>query len=329
MATSSLLALIDDIATLLDDVAAMTKIAARQGAAAADDVAAMTQLAAKKTAGVLGDDLALNAQQVTGVKADRELPVVWAVAKGSMLNKAILVPAALLISWLAPWAITPLLMLGGVFLCFEGFEKIAHKWLHSAEEDAAKHQQTLAAVANETVDLVAFEQEKVKGAIRTDFILSAEIVVITLGTVAAASLGERVAVLVGISVLMTVGVYGLVAAIVKLDDAGLYLAQAQGPGAALKRSLGAGLLAFAPWLMKALSVVGTAAMFMVGGGILVHGWPWLHHVVEAVTTTVQAWPAGTWPAALWPTVAGALTGVLAGGTAVALVQLVARVRRAT
>lgn len=328
MATSSLLALIDDIATLLDDVAAMTKVAARQGAAAADDVAAMTQLAAKKTAGVLGDDLALNAQQVTGVKADRELPVVWAVAKGSMLNKAILVPAALLVSWLAPWAITPLLMLGGLFLCFEGFEKIAHKWLHSSAEDEAQHQKNLAAVADESVDLVAFEKEKVKGAIRTDFILSAEIVVITLGTVAAASLGERVAVLVGISVLMTVGVYGLVAAIVKLDDAGLYLSRAQGAGAGFQRRLGAGLLAFAPKLMKTLSVVGTAAMFMVGGGILVHGWPWLHHAVELGTVAVQAWPAGTAIAAVWPTVAGALVGVAAGGLVVATVQLMASMRRA-
>ncbi|MDO9159706.1 MAG: DUF808 domain-containing protein, partial [Burkholderiaceae bacterium] len=285
---SSLLALLDDIATLLDDVAAMTKVAARQGAAAADDVAAMTQLAAKKTAGVLGDDLALNAQQVTGVQADRELPVVWAVAKGSLLNKAILVPAALVISWLAPWVITPLLMLGGLFLCFEGFEKIAHKWLHSAPDVEAERQASLAALANGAVDLVAFEKGKIQGAIRTDFILSAEIVVITLGTVAAASLGERVAVLVGISLLMTVGVYGLVAAIVKLDDVGLHLARAQGAGAGVRRSMGNALLAFAPWLMKALSVVGTAAMFMVGGGILVHGWPWLHHAVEGLGVAALA-----------------------------------------
>jgi predicted DNA repair protein MutK len=205
MASSSLLALIDDIATLLDDVAAMSKVAARQGAAAADDVAAMTQLAAKKTAGVLGDDLALNAQQVTGVTANRELPVVWAVAKGSLLNKAILVPAALLISWVAPWAITPLLMLGGLFLCFEGCEKLAHAFLHVPD---AAHQPQNTVVADVPVDLVVYESEKVKGAIRTDFILSAEIVVITLGTVAMAPVEQRVAVLVGISVLMTVGVYG-------------------------------------------------------------------------------------------------------------------------
>ncbi len=330
MATSSLLALIDDIATLLDDVALMTKVAARQGAAAADDVAAMTQMAAKKTAGVLGDDLALNAQQVTGVKADRELPVVWAVAKGSLLNKAILVPAALLISWLMPWAITPLLMLGGLFLCFEGFEKIAHQWLHSADEAEAQHQQTLAAVANEAVDLVAFEKDKIKGAIRTDFILSAEIVVITLGTVAAASLGERVAVLVGISLLMTVGVYGLVAAIVKLDDAGLHLSQAQGAGAAFQRRLGAGLLAFAPWLMKTLSVVGTAAMFMVGGGILVHGWPWLHHAVEGLEATAAAVPGvGVVLGSLSTAVVGALVGVAAGAVVVGVLTLVQRWRLAT
>ena len=259
MAGSSLFALIDDIATLLDDVSVMTKVAA------------------KKTAGVLGDDLALNAQQVTGVKADRELPVVWAVAKGSMVNKAILVPAALLISWLAPWLITPLLMLGGAFLCFEGFEKLAHKFLHSKHEDEAAHRETLQAVADPNVDLVAFEKEKIKGAVRTDFILSAEIVVITLGTVAAASLGQRVAVLVGISLLMTVGVYGLVAGIVKLDDLGLHL---QRSASAFTRRVGAAILGFAPWLMKTLSVVGTAAMFMVGGGILLHGWPTAAHAVE-------------------------------------------------
>lgn len=328
MAASSLLALIDDIATLLDDVAAMTKVAARQGVSAADDVAAMTQMAAKKTAGVLGDDLALNAQQVTGVKADRELPVVWAVAKGSLLNKAILVPAALFISWVAPWAITPLLMLGGLFLCFEGFEKLAHKFLHSAADQEAEHRKTLAAVADEQVDLVAFEKEKIKGAVRTDFILSAEIVVITLGTVAAASVGERVAVLVGISVLMTVGVYGLVAGIVKLDDAGLYLSRAQGAGAALRRQLGAALLVFAPWLMKALSVVGTAAMFMVGGGILVHGWPWLHHWVESSGQALSSLPtAGALLGGLLPTLAGALVGVLAGAAVLAVVTLASRLRR--
>ena len=298
MAGSSLLALLDDIATLLDDVAAMTKIAA------------------KKTAGVLGDDLALNAQQVSGVRAERELPVVWAVAKGSMVNKAILVPAALFISWLAPWAITPLLMVGGLFLCFEGFEKIAHKWLHSAETVAEAESQIHAAAADETVDLVAFEKEKIQGAIRTDFVLSAEIVVISLGTVAAASFMDKLAVLVGISILMTVGVYGFVGAIVKLDDLGLYWMRAQGTGAAVLRKIGAGLLMFAPWLMKALTVVGTAAMFMVGGGILSHGIAPLHHAIES-------WPAF---GGLTSAIANGLFGVLAGGVAVTLWNVMQRLR---
>src|SRR5512139_565924 len=245
MAGTSLLALIDDITTILDDVSVLTKVAAQ------------------KTTGVLGDDLALNAQQVAGVKAERELPVVWAVFKGSLRNKLILVPAALAISALAPWAITPLLMLGGAFLCFEGFEKLAHKVLH--REEAATHEAELAqALADPTVDFVALEQDKIKGAIRTDFILSAEIIVITLGTVAAASFGMQVAVVAGIGVVMTIGVYGLVAGIVKLDDGGLYLSQRTGEGfARAQRSLGRGILRAAPTLMKALSVVGTAAMFLV------------------------------------------------------------------
>jgi predicted DNA repair protein MutK len=262
---TSLLTLLDDIATILDDVAVMTKVAA------------------KKTAGVLGDDLALNAQQVTGVTADRELPVVWAVAKGSAINKLILVPTALAISAFAPWAITPLLMLGGAFLCYEGFEKLAHKFLHKKEEDEAHHKELVDAIANPQVDMVQFEKDKVKGAIRTDFILSAEIIVITLGTVAAATFGKQVSVLTAIAVIMTVGVYGLVAGIVKLDDAGLWL-KARANGAA--QAIGRGILLFAPWLMKTLSVVGTAAMFLVGGGILVHGIPgmegWIHHLTEAV-----------------------------------------------
>jgi predicted DNA repair protein MutK len=292
MATT-LLALLADIATILDDVATMTKVAA------------------KKTAGVLGDDLALNAQQVTGVHADRELPVVWAVAKGSLLNKAILVPAALLISWAAPWLITPLLMLGGAFLCFEGFEKLAHKFLHSKAEVEAEHRKTLQALADPAVDLVAFEKDKIKGAVRTDFILSAEIVVITLGAVATATLTQRVTVLVGISLLMTVGVYGLVAGIVKLDDLGLRL---QRGASALGRSVGAALLRAAPWLMKTLSVVGTAAMFMVGGGILLHGWPAVAHAVEA-------WGA------IASTLAGAGVGVVAGALVLAGVTLLQRLRR--
>jgi predicted DNA repair protein MutK len=308
MATS-LLMLLDDIATVLDDVAVMTKVAARQGMAAADDVAAMTQLAAKKTAGVLGDDLALNAQQVTGVKADRELPVVWAVAKGSFMNKAILVPAALAISAIAPWAITPLLMLGGLFLCFEGAEKLLHAFLHKKSEEDARHAEMVKAVADETVDLVAFEKDKIKGAVRTDFILSAEIIVITLGTVAAATFAKQLSVLVGISIVMTVGVYGLVAGIVKLDDAGLHLSR---QSAAWKQSLGRGILTAAPWLMKTLSVVGTAAMFLVGGGILLHGIPALGHAVDAFAGSLG------WVGAVVSSLAGAVAGLLAGGAVVLL-----------
>ena len=260
---SSLFALLDDIASVLDEVAMLAKAAT------------------KKTAGVLGDDLALNAQQVAGVRANRELPVVWAVAKGSTINKAILVPAALAISAIAPWAIAPLLMAGGLFLCYEGFEKIWHRLTHRAEED--EHRKELhEALANPAVDLRSVEKDKIKGAVRTDFILSAEIIVITLGTVTAATFSVRVAVLVGIASLMTVGVYGLVAGIVKLDDAGLYLTQRNGPGVlhATARQTGKAVMAFAPWLMKFLSIAGTAAMFLVGGGILSHGFPWLDHWIK-------------------------------------------------
>jgi predicted DNA repair protein MutK len=288
---SSLFVLLDDIATILDDVAVMTKVAA------------------KKTAGVLGDDLALNAQQVTGVNADRELPVVWAVAVGSLINKAILVPAALAIAAFASWAITPLLMIGGAFLCFEGFEKLAHKFLHSKAEEDAHHAELVEAVADPQVDMVQFEKDKIKGAIRTDFILSAEIIVISLGTVAGVSFQSQVAVLVAISLLMTVGVYGLVAGIVKLDDAGLWLSRS---ASAASRGVGRALLAMAPWLMKTLSVVGTAAMFLVGGGILVHGIPALHHLVEH-------WVAGqSWGvAALVENAANGLAGVVAGAIVLA------------
>ena len=290
---SSLLLLLDDIATVLDDVSILTKVAA------------------KKTAGVLGDDLALNAQQVAGVKADRELPVVWAVAKGSLLNKAILVPAALLIGAFLAWAVVPLLMIGGAFLCFEGVEKLAHRFLHRAEHaaDTARHGQ---AVADEQVDLVAAEKDKVKGAVRTDFILSAEIIVITLGTVAGQPFGTQVAVLVGIALLMTVGVYGLVAGIVKLDDAGLYLSRRAGAAA---RALGRGILATAPWLMKALSVAGTAAMFLVGGGILVHGVPAAGHAVEAWAAS-----AGGVPAAIGSMGVNAGVGIVAGALVLAAVE---------
>lgn len=317
---SSLLVLLDDIATILDDVATMTKVAARQSVSAADDVAAMTQMAAKKTAGVLGDDLALNAQQVTGVNADRELPVVWAVAKGSLLNKAILVPAALAISAVAPWAITPLLMLGGLFLCFEGAEKVLHKFLHSAKEDDSHHEALVKAVADEQVDLVAYEKEKIKGAVRTDFILSAEIIVITLGAVADAPFAQQVAVLAGIAVIMTAGVYGLVGGIVKLDDAGLYLSRSR---SAAVQALGRGLLGFAPWLMKALSVLGTAAMFLVGGGILLHGVPALGH-------TIEHWAHGLGAVGgLVNSVVGGLAGFLAGVVVVFLVNTVNRLRGKT
>ncbi|MBL8520912.1 MAG: DUF808 domain-containing protein [Betaproteobacteria bacterium] len=267
MAGSSLFLLIDDIATILDDVAVMTKVAT------------------KKTAGVLGDDLALNAQQVSGVTADRELPVVWAVAKGSAVNKAILVPAALAISALLPILITPLLMIGGAYLCFEGVEKLAHKFLHSKAEDDAHHKELVEAIADPAVDMVAVEKEKIKGAIRTDFILSAEIIVIALGTVAAASFGKQVAVLVSIAVLMTVGVYGLVAGIVKLDDLGLHLAN---KSSSVAQAVGRGLLAAAPFLMKFLSIAGTAAMFLVGGGILVHGVPAIHHAFEGISKATGA-----------------------------------------
>ncbi len=318
MAASSLLALIDDIATLLDDVAVMTKIAARQGISAADDVAAMTKLAARKTAGVLGDDLALNAQQVSGVRAERELPVVWAVAKGSMRNKAILVPAALAISAIAPWAITPLLMLGGLFLCFEGAEKILHGLTASEAQDEAHHQALIKALDDPASDLLALEKGKINGAIRTDFILSAEIIVITLGTVAAAGLGQQLAVLVGVSLLMTVGVYGLVAGIVKLDDAGLYLSR---QSARWQQALGQAIVLAAPWLMKTLSVLGTAAMFLVGGGILAHGVPALGHAIDAFAA-----PPG-WLAGVVSTLANALVGLAAGALCVGAVTLVRRLRK--
>jgi predicted DNA repair protein MutK len=312
MAVASLLALLDDIASVLDDVSVLTKAAT------------------KKTAGVLGDDLALNAQQVAGVRANRELPVVWAVAKGSLVNKAILVPAALAISALAPWAIVPLLMAGGLYLCYEGFEKIWHRVMHSADLDE-RRKALRKALADPVADLRAVEKEKIKGAVRTDFILSAEIIVITLGAVASAVFGVRVAVLVGIAVLMTAGVYGLVAGIVKLDDAGLYLSQRQGGGVvpSLVRWFGRGVLAFAPWLMKLLSVLGTAAMFLVGGGILAHGIPWLAHGVERFAAQ-GAGLSGVGPllSALAPLLANLGVGLIAGAIAVAIFGLVQKARQA-
>ena len=319
MAGSSLLALIDDIATILDDVAILTKVAANKSVAALDDVAVLTKIATKKTAGVLGDDLALNAQQVTGVASDRELPVVLAVAKGSAINKAILVPAALAISAFAPWAVTPLLMFGGAFLCFEGFEKLAHKFLHSKEEEKADHEKLAEALVDTNVDMVAFEKDKIKGAIRTDFILSAEIIAITLGTVATQPFMTQVSVLSLIAVVMTVGVYGFVAAIVKLDDLGVHLGQKEGK---LAKGAGAAILKAAPFLMRFLSVAGTAAMFLVGGGILVHGIPPLHHWVEGLEH------AGGMVGTLGPTLANGLVGVIAGALSLALVTGVNKARGA-
>ncbi len=291
---SSLLLLLDDIATVLDDVSVLTKVAA------------------KKTAGVLGDDLALNAQQVSGVKAERELPVVWAVCKGSFINKALLVPAALLIGTWLPWLVTPLLMIGGAFLCFEGCEKLAHKFLHKEEHDAdiSRHEQAL---ADPAVDLVAVEKDKIKGAVRTDFILSAEIIAITLGTVQGQPFTTQLTVLVGIALIMTIGVYGLVAGIVKLDDAGLYLSRREG-GAS--QALGRGILAAAPWLMKGLSIAGTAAMFLVGGGILVHGVPALGHAVED-----WAVDAGALVGGLGSLGVNAGVGIFAGAIVLAAVEL--------
>lgn len=300
MAGASLLALLDDIATILDDVALMTKVAA------------------KKTAGVLGDDLALNAQQVSGVRAERELPVVWAVGVGSLKNKLILVPAALAISALLPWAVTPLLMVGGIYLCLEGMEKIAHKWLHGRREEQAQRAADLAAEADESVDLVAFEADKIKGAIRTDFVLSAEIIVIALGTVAEQPFANQLAVLAGVGLLMTVGVYGFVAGIVKLDDLGAHLLNRS---SAIARMVGRFLLAAAPRLMRLLTVVGTVAMFLVGGGILAHGIAPLHHAVVAWSAE-PGWLGG--PIVL---IADALTGVVAGSAALAASEGISALRR--
>ncbi|HEX9003195.1 MAG TPA: DUF808 domain-containing protein [Blastocatellia bacterium] len=313
MAGSSLLTLIDDIASLLDDVATMTKVAT------------------KKTAGVLGDDLALNAQQVTGVNADRELPVVWAVAVGSLKNKAILVPAALAISALAPWAVTPLLMIGGAFLCYEGFEKLAHPFLHKKSEEEAEHAELIEAVANPEVDLVAFEKDKIQGAVRTDFILSAEIIAITLGTVATKPFMTQVIVLTGIAMIMTIGVYGIVAGIVKLDDAGLYLNQRKGdsPLRKLQRGIGALLLKAAPYLMKSLSILGMAAMFMVGGGILTHGIHSVHDLIEQIAHRAgQISGIGGVLQALTPSLLNALAGVVAGAVTLGLVTVASRIWKA-
>ncbi|MEC5215184.1 putative DNA repair protein MutK [Actimicrobium sp. GrIS 1.19] len=314
MAGSSLFALIDDIASVLDDVALMAKVAA------------------KKTAGVLGDDLALNAEQVAGVQAARELPVVWAVAKGSLRNKVILVPTALGISAVAPWAVTPLLMVGGAYLCFEGVEKLAHKFLHDAAAEAAEHARLMEALAAPEIDLVALEKDKIAGAIRTDFVLSAEIIVITLGTVAEAPFLSQVTVLAGIAVLMTIGVYGIVACIVKLDDLGLLLMRHAGdnPMRRLQHSVGRGLLLGAPYLMKLLAVAGTVAMFLVGGGILTHGAPGAHAVIEewlAQSATVPV--IGVVSDAIGAMLINALCGIVAGAVVLLVVTLGKRVFRTT
>jgi len=309
MAGTSLFALIDDIATILDDVSLMTKVAA------------------KKTAGVLGDDLALNAQQVSGVKADRELPVVWAVARGSLINKMILVPAALAISALFPWAVTPLLMIGGAYLCYEGVEKLAHPlWTRQDEKGGL-----VEVLHDPAVDLVAYEKNKIKGAVRTDFILSAEIIVIALGTVAAAPFMKRVLVLSAVGVLMTIGVYGLVGGIVKLDDLGLYLTRRPGGSAigALLRKIGRLLLAAAPLLMKMLSVLGTAAMFLVGGGILSHGWPSLRNLIESIEHHVAEMPGvGGLLKAITPPLLDAAAGMVMGAAILAAVAVGGRLRNA-
>jgi uncharacterized protein len=310
MAVSSLLALLDDVATILDDVAILAKVAA------------------KKTTGVLGDDLALNAQQVAGIRAERELPVVWAVAKGSARNKLILVPLALLISRFAPWLVVPLLMLGGAYLCLEGFEKVVHSVSKpskgAAERDAAR----LRALADPDLDLVALEREKIRGAVRTDFVLSAEIVTISLGIVASAPFASQVLVLTVIAALMTAGVYGFVALIVKLDDMGLHLQRKQGVGilGRLQRALGSGLLASAGRLMKGLALAGTLAMFLVGGGIFTHGLPALRHLKEAALPATLPWLGGLLGRAI-PVLVDLLAGLAIGAATLAAVTLVQRLQR--
>jgi uncharacterized protein len=305
---SSLLALLDDIASLLDDVSVLTKVATQ------------------KTAGVLGDDLALNAQQVAGLRADRELPIVWAVAKGSLLNKAILVPSALAISAFAPWAVMPLLMIGGAYLCYEGFEKLAHKFLYRPAKDDAHRAELMQARPDPRIDLVSAEKAKIKGAVRTDFVLSAEIIVIALGSVSDAPFMTQAAVLVGIALLMTAGVYGVVAGIVKLDDGGLYLSRREGDGvvARIQRRVGASILKAAPFLMKGLSIAGTAAMFLVGGGILVHGIPGLHGWIEGLSARSGIGGVLRLTTSL---LLDALMGVVAGALVLAGVNGVQRVWR--
>lgn len=311
MAAANLLALIDDIATLLDDVSIMTKIAA------------------KKTAAVLGDDLALNAEQIIGVTADRELPVVWAVFKGALINKLILVPAALVISALAPWAITPMLMLGGAFLCYEGFEKISHPFLHSSEEIEEEHKKLLNAVTHKNINMLDHEKDKIRGAIRTDFILSAEIIVITLSTVAGATLTNQIVVLCIIALGMTIGVYGLVAGIVKIDDAGLHLSKRTGAGLwnSLVRRLGEVLFSSAPYFMKTLAMVGTVAMFIVGGGILTHGLKSVHHLIQLSAEYALNLPTiGNALSAITPTLLNTIFGVIVGAILVSIAVIFKKIK---
>ncbi|EOD9419727.1 DUF808 domain-containing protein [Vibrio campbellii] len=299
MAGASLLTLLDDIAAVLDDVALMSK------------------MAAKKTAGVLGDDLALNAQQVSGVASEREIPVVWAVAKGSFKNKLILVPSALLISAFIPWLIMPLLLIGGLFLCFEGAEKILEKLFPHSHQHEEKEEQV-----NSGESAEEYEKRKVAGAIRTDFILSAEIIVIALGTVTGSSIVTQILVVSLIAVLMTIGVYGLVAGIVKLDDLGFYLERTSN-GEGLKAKLGGALVAFAPKLMKMLAIVGTAAMFLVGGGIVVHNVPAIHHLIEPIIMDFRGHTIAT---AIVPTLLNGVIGVIAGLVVVAVWTVIEKVR---
>ena len=312
MAAGSLLALLDDIATILDDVSVMT------------------QMAAKKTAGVLGDDLALNAQQVSGVAAERELPVVWAVAKGSFINKLILVPTALLLSFLSTkfgisWLIPALLMMGGAYLCFEGFEKIAHTFLHKKHPEVKSKEnhdaQLHKAMQNPDSDLVALEKDKIKGAITTDFVLSAEIIVIALGTVAGKAFTDQALVVSLIAIIMTAGVYGLVAGIVKLDDLGLYMMLRQGKSIIKQiiRKIGQFLLNATPYLMRFLSIAGTAAMFMVGGSIIGHGLPFVHHLSEGIVANLQALSGVL--AAIAPLLLDAIVGLVVGAICVVIFTL--------
>jgi predicted DNA repair protein MutK len=271
----SLLALIDDISSVLDDVALLTKVAA------------------KKTAGVVGDDLAVNAHQLHGTSPEKELPIIWAVCKGSFKNKLLLLPLALLLSYFLPALITPVLMIGGSYLSFEGVEKILEKLFPHPHD----------------IKPVASEAEKIKGAIRTDLVLSAEIMVIALGMVKNGSFLSQIISLSAIALIMTIGVYGVVALIIKLDDMGLYLLQHTKHK--IGQKVGSLLLHAAPKLMKFLGVAGTLAMFTVGGGIIAHGVPFLHHLQEIT----QQWRPGiNWVAGIGlEIIIGIGTGLLVVG----------------